>query len=450
MEIFQQELGLANLLLDNKLVFASQVLPAEDLKPFTFAKETMDTPVTPDLFHVKSLLVSTGWNLNDDVFIADEVWKSRKTPVDKPTNNEHIENDIVGHIVSTWAVDDDGNDVDDDTDDPPKQFHVCTGAVIYKHWRDPERRTAINSLISEIVAGTKFVSMECFFQGFDYAIQKDGVIQVMPRNESTAFLTKHLRAYGGTGDYNGYKVGRVLKDILFSGKGYVNRPANDRSIILEYSSGKVNMFGVEQIESNSEIIMSAELQAKIDELTAANKSLQEQVDKVNQDNLEATVAGLQEELSVAESSINALKRSEEKLLEKVKEITDKYNSASAELNTIKAEKLLNDRVSQFVRLGYTEDEAKAEVSALGGISDESFAKVVSLIAARPKVDSVQTSSQNVDDGSTADANDGNADAEPTDSTTAADNNAADDDEGSSVYTALAAYIQTFNRSAEKE
>jgi hypothetical protein len=46
-------------------------------------------------------------------------------------------------------------------------------------------------------------------------------------------LTKHLRAYGGTGEYENYKVGRSLRGISFSGKGLVNKPANPRSIILQ-------------------------------------------------------------------------------------------------------------------------------------------------------------------------------------------------------------------------
>ena len=76
--------------------------------------------------------------------------------------------------------------------------------------------------------------MECFFTGFDYGLidQKTGDYKVLSRNNDTAYLSKHLRAYGGTGEHEGYKIGRVLRNITFSGKGFVDRPANPDSIIF--------------------------------------------------------------------------------------------------------------------------------------------------------------------------------------------------------------------------
>ena len=52
-----------------------------------------------DLHYVNTVLVSTGWNKNDDVFDAEETWKARKTPEDKPFNYEHNPSDIIGHIT---------------------------------------------------------------------------------------------------------------------------------------------------------------------------------------------------------------------------------------------------------------------------------------------------------------------------------------------------------------
>ena len=40
--------------------------------------------------------------------------------------------------------------------------------------------------------------------------------KVIARDENSAFLTKHLRAYGGTGQYDGYTVGRLLRSIFKS------------------------------------------------------------------------------------------------------------------------------------------------------------------------------------------------------------------------------------------
>ena len=47
------------------------------------------------------------------------------------------------------------------------------------------------------------------------------------------FLHKHLRAYGGKGGYEDHKIGRLLRNIVFSGKGFVNKPANPDSVIFD-------------------------------------------------------------------------------------------------------------------------------------------------------------------------------------------------------------------------
>src|SRR5687767_10175488 len=44
-----------------------------------------------DLHYLKSILVTAGWNLNDDVFSVANLWISRHTPEDKPFNLEHNE-----------------------------------------------------------------------------------------------------------------------------------------------------------------------------------------------------------------------------------------------------------------------------------------------------------------------------------------------------------------------
>jgi hypothetical protein len=62
---------------------------------------------------------------------------------------------------------------------------------------------------------------------------KVGETKIVKRNEASAFLTKHLRSYGGDGIYEDYKVGRLLRNLSFSGKGLVSKPANPRSVILE-------------------------------------------------------------------------------------------------------------------------------------------------------------------------------------------------------------------------
>jgi len=80
--------------------------------------------------------------------------------------------------------------------------------------------------------------MECFFKGFDYGLisKSTGQYKILGRSEETAFLTKHLRAYGGLGEYEDHKIGRVLREITFSGKGFVDKPANPESVIFTQNS----------------------------------------------------------------------------------------------------------------------------------------------------------------------------------------------------------------------
>ena len=83
----------------------------------------------------------------------------------------HNEKDIIGHITGNYAVDLDGNGIDDDTEDIPSNFNIITNAVVYTSWSDVELRERIQKIIAEIQDGDKwFVSMECLFPNFDYAL----------------------------------------------------------------------------------------------------------------------------------------------------------------------------------------------------------------------------------------------------------------------------------------
>jgi hypothetical protein len=189
-----------------------------------------------DLHYMKSILVTVGWNKNDDVFDKAETWAARSTSEDKPLNYEHNPNDIIGHITGNYVIDLSGKIVGNDSvvDELPDSFHIVNTEVIYKYHPDKEKLDRIENLIAEIREGKWFVSMEALFDSFDYAVQMpDGQHKIIARSEDSAFLTKHLRAYGGTGEYENAKIGRLVRNIIFSGKGVVLRPANPHSIIFD-------------------------------------------------------------------------------------------------------------------------------------------------------------------------------------------------------------------------
>lgn len=218
---------------DEWVTKASEVLKSGRFKALSSVTDS-------DLFFVKSILVSTNWNKNDDVFDKEEVWASRHTPSHKPDNLNHDEKLIIGHMVDVWPLDLDGNIIAEDTpiDKLPDLFHLANGSVIYTTWSDNDFRQQVMDLIEKLKAGEGFVSMECLFRGFDYAVKTpNDEFKILARNQETSFLTKHLRCYGGTGEYQDHKVGRLLRRITFSGKGYVDKPANENSIVFSQENG---------------------------------------------------------------------------------------------------------------------------------------------------------------------------------------------------------------------
>jgi hypothetical protein len=199
-----------------------------------FASEEVDSF---DLHRLYTILVSVGWNLNDDVFGVKEVWGARHSPEDKPFNMEHNPRHVIGHITGSVVVDDGYSVVNDETsvDELPDKFHILTSAVVYKHIKSKDEKLSdeTKELIDSIARGEWYVSMEALFSDFDYALSSAGGInKVVARNEDTAFLTKHLRVHGGLGTYQDYKLGRYLKNITFSGKGLVKKPGNPESYVF--------------------------------------------------------------------------------------------------------------------------------------------------------------------------------------------------------------------------
>lgn len=147
--------------------------------------------------------------------------------------------------------------------------------------------------------------MECLFSDFDYSVvSPDGEMKVVARNDESAFLTKHLRVYGGKGVYEGYKVGRLLRNIAFSGKGLVNKPANPRSIILQpdedpFDDNFTNSVNVEEFNmADDQKVESSDI-----EVEAAVASVNDELETIKVDH-EAAVDGL------TQQSLNEMLRSQ--------------------------------------------------------------------------------------------------------------------------------------------
>jgi len=399
MKIYQQELndGLGEQIQATaRIAFECPILQEEIKTNVTDIEKSlafMDKN-QPDLFHLNSVLVSAGWNKNDDVFTSEYLWAAKDTPVNKQFNYMHDDNDIIGHITASMVVDKDGNPVTE----PVDSIDIITSAVIYRAWSDPEVRGRIEKLISEIKEGKWAVSMECIFEDFDYAIKGPEGDRVLSRSESSAFLTKHLRVYGGTGEYHGYKVGRLLKDYYFSGKGLVDNPANPRSIIFK---------GVDPFEKNTNIQITnflaamevdmpkdkpeaaEDFEAKAKQLEAdfmAYKTVAETA-KSESDTALASLEQRIKDLETAIADIQGIKEAQEReiaaLNDKMKEKQKEMEDMKEECKTTQKKMKCMKRKASLTLAGIAEAKADELVSKFEDASDDMFDSVIALLADNP-------------------------------------------------------------------
>ena len=402
MKIYQKEIldGLQDKLEKNNTLAWSSAIesykPDEAFKTLALDKLVAENKDQVDLFYMRSILVSTGWNKNDDVFDPRELWAARNTPEDKPFNFMHNEKDIIGHITGNSAIDFNGNELQVDDEDPPEKFNILTTSVIYTEWSDSDQRERMKKIVAEIEDGKWFVSMECLFPNFDYALlDGDGNTKVVTRDEASAFLTKHLRSYGGTGKYENYRVGRLLRNLSFSGKGLVSKPANPRSVILEddeltkendepivtTSSFKEKNLMTDNYEKQIE-----DLRAELAEANTANDALKEKVIAEQQAEfetkiqaLEATIAEhvelLAEKNRVLEANAEILEQNAKAIHAKDEELQEKME----ELAVMKKKEAVMKRKAQLEEAGLDAEEAAATVQDFADVDDDTFDKVVAVM-----------------------------------------------------------------------
>jgi hypothetical protein len=419
MQIFQSELD------DNigELISASASISyAAALEPcdkgsqsmgFFKALASMDDS---DLYYTQSILVSSSWNKNDDIFDKNEVWAARHSPEHKPTNLEHDEGLIIGHIVSNYPITEDGILIDENTpiENLPDKYHILTGAVIYKSYTKPELQKRTNALIEEIENGTKYVSMECFFKGFDYGLINKGTgeYKVLARDNNTAYLSKYLRAYGGMGEHENYRIGRVLRNITFSGKGYVDRPANPDSIIFSKDSFKfvnnmnlpknedisksgvivsqsnINSENITMSEENTQVVADCAEATQAAETTIAE--LRTQLESLTASHAEV-VASLQSEkeaLSVeheeAAKKMKDMEEEKKKMMASISELETKLSETSTSLAAYMKKEKKMVRKAALIESGMDSSEVEAIVERFDAVDDETFAAMTEVLKMKKK------------------------------------------------------------------
>ena len=235
--------------------------------------------------------------------------------------------------------------------------------------------------------------MECLFAGFDYAVTgADGNSKVLARSEETSFLTKHLRAYGGSGEYQGHKIGRSLKQISFSGKGLVAKPANPRSVILNAS--KADQQDVLQDLKQGDYDMSNEnlLEQQIAdlkvELASAKEALEASHAKESAEaisSLEGEVAAQAEAIKTLEESVAEKDATIAELQEAAEKVEADMKEKMEELRKMKKEKKMEARKAALLDLGFDSEEAEECVASYEAFDDASFEAMITVAKKYQKV-----------------------------------------------------------------
>ena len=398
------ELGLAEKIeVDTCLAYTSSVLPFKPTEDDTaFAQKICANAVNRDnwdLFFMSSVLASAGWNKNNDVFLAEEIHAARNSPVNKMLNFMHNENDIIGHMIASKVVDEKGDEVVNASD----SHDAIVNSVIYAKWEDEDNQERISNLISEIESGDWFVSMECRFKNFDYAVTAmSGEKHLIKRDEDSAFLSAHLIQYGGSGEYQGYKIGRALRNFTFSGVGIVDNPANERSIIFNdvisfASAGCEEIKNTELTETNpmsDQVIASlredlAKAEARNEKLEANLDEMKAQAQEDARKKYESAIAGLKVDIEDKDSAItNKDQELVEKdqvvadLQKKLQEVESSLASANKEIASAKAEAVASARKAQLVEAGVPADEVDEVVKTWASADDAQFDNIVELHSAK--------------------------------------------------------------------
>jgi uncharacterized coiled-coil protein SlyX len=233
--------------------------------------------------------------------------------------------------------------------------------------------------------------MECLFPSFDYAlVDKEGGTKVVPREESSAFLTKHLRSYGGSGNYEDYRVGRLLRNLAFSGKGLVSKPANPRSVILEgnrfFDESEAQILTISSTKENDMSDLDkqiADLRTALAEQKSANEALKEKVVAEQQAEFEEKIQSLEAKITEQSSSITELTNSKEALATSLADtqealaVKEKDAKEKEEaMKDMKKKAAMMKRKADLEEIGFNAEEAAATVEDFSSLDDETFDKLV--------------------------------------------------------------------------
>ena len=365
MNIYESEKHIENLIENNKVtceskilldfsVNVSKMLSEASINPCTESCKAAIANTTDDVMPFSSLLVTDLWNRNDDVFTTREIVQSYSTAKYKPINwmhrgSEDRENETIGVMVNSDLVTGPVTKLHPLTEDIGEKFlqdktsgniHIKQDGLIWSAY--------FPSYAASIQRGIEnkdlYVSMECFFDDFGYALRKDeGSEQTLflERNPSNSYMSDKLRAYGGSGKarYNGseYQIGRWLREVVFSGQGIVDDPANragseilsvifakdeyvkkqDASVSINSTQNKI--IGYKEVVEEEEVLSMSNFEQKYKESLEENTKLQEELNFIKD---AATQVGQKKQQQAMANALRKASSLKSDLVEAKKAIVD--------------------------------------------------------------------------------------------------------------------------------
>ena len=186
-----------------------------------------------DLLFFKAIYLTSGSNLNHTYFDKGELTKSIDTVANKAMDIEHEEQGIVGHIyAASFFGAENGESIEvDKVSEHSGEVDVVIAGVVYKD--------RFLQLASEIVKGGWYVSMETYYSSFDVKVGN----LLVDYNTATSLGMADLIGQEVTLKKSDEVVAKgiakkVVRDLHFSGGGFVKEPANVTSVILDTAHNK--------------------------------------------------------------------------------------------------------------------------------------------------------------------------------------------------------------------
>ena len=318
--------------------------------------------------------VANQFNLNDDGIDLATALKYKDLFLHKPTNIEHNQDVIVGHIVGCSLSDYDTNEIITSEDLEARQLvtpnlpvNIALSSVVYKSI-NPSFANLLSKANNEDddLYQAVSTSWEVMFGNFSIAVTNGGrdfsdIVEIISKEEEVAANMEYLRAFDGPGILpDGRRIFRLITgEILPVGIGFTTNPAASvKGVIVAENSDEtpepaldveasesekikknISQSNQTDVNHNKSITMNPEeIVAQIQELVNQSKEEDSQFSEKSVANVAKQIADsikVKNEEFLAEKE--QLEKDQEALAKKEKEQEEILSSLQQELAAAKSE-----------------------------------------------------------------------------------------------------------------